>query len=648
MKKIDSAEVKAKVKEETSWRSFQGWFKSFVMAIGVIMVLYHIYAVVIDPVDPWILRSAHVGFACVLTFLLVPATKKSSRTRVSVLDWILIAAGVSISVYVIIELDGIINRVGFAPTSGDIFFGILQIIVLLEAARRITGILLPIFALTFLAYAMFGSVLPGVLGFPDFKYTDMISLIFSEQGIYGVPLYASATLALFFITFGAFLRSTGAGDYLIKFSMAVAGGTRGGPAKVAVLGSGLFGMISGSAAANVATTGTFTIPLMKDSGYKPTFAGAVEAVSSAGGQIMPPLMGTGAFIMAELIGMPYSEIMVQAAIPAVLYYMAVFLMVDLEAYKTGLKGLPRAQLPSLKTTLLEGLHVLVPVGVLLFLLVGLHMSPVYSILWSLVSLIVVCTFQQRTRIGLRGILYALFSGARGTLMIAVACGTAGIIIGALTATGLGIRFATIVLDAAGGNIYLVLFFTMILCIILGMDMPTAPSYIIAAAVAAPVLTGLGVPILAAHLFCFYFAVFSTLTPPVALSAFTAAGIADAPVLPLAMTGLLLGSAAFIVPYAFVLGPALLLIGDTWHVIGAVITSVIGILALALSIQYPRLNLIQRGLLFVSALGMIVPGFSSDVFGITAFALAGIIQKVKGLRSKSARLASIERSKEASQ
>jgi TRAP transporter 4TM/12TM fusion protein len=429
------------------------------------------------------------------------------------------------------------------------------------------------------------------------------------------------------VLFGAFLQASGAGDFFLKLASGAVGTIRGGPAKIAIFASALFGTISGSAVANCASCGAVTIPLMKRSGYKPHFAAAVEAVASTGGQIMPPIMGAGAFIIADIVGVSYWAVAIAAIIPALLYFTTAFLGVDFEAQKSGLRGLDRSEVPVLRKVLLSEGYLLLPIVVLLFSIVVLLNSPIRAALLSLAATIVVSYFRAHTRLGPRKLMEALAGGARGALEVAAACACAGIVVGILNLTGLGQIIASVVIELSQGVILIALILSMLVCIVLGMGLPTTPAYIIAAAVVAPGLIKMGVPPLEAHLFVFYFACIAVITPPVALAAYTAAAIAKAPPMKVGLTAVKLGIAAFIIPYFFVYNPALIGHGTAFQVTLALVTSLIGIYFLAAAIAgffLRPLNWPMRVCFAVGALLLIEPGWMTDVMGIGLVAIAAMV------------------------
>jgi len=534
---------------------------------------------------------------------------------------------------VVVEYHALMMRAGL-PTTGDIVFGAVCILLVLEAFRRVVGIPITIVAVFFLAYAYWGPYFPGMFAHRGFSYTRIISHMYvTTEGILGMPVGVAATFVYMFILFGAFLHKTGLGKFFIDLALAATGHRIGGPAKVAVLASGFFGTISGSSVANTVTTGTFTIPLMKSIGYKPEFAGAVEAAASTGGQLMPPIMGAAAFVMSQFIGIAYIEIAIAAALPALLYYLAVGFMVHMEAKRLGLQGIPKNRLPNLKKVLSEGWHLLIHLFVIVYLLVQGY-TPLRAALVCIVVTVAIAMMKKSTRLNVKDILDALESGARSAIGVSAACACAGIIIGVVTLTGVGLKIANGIVVLSGGSFFLTLFLTMIASIILGMGLPTTAKYIVLASMAAPAIMKFGVPIMAAHLFIFYFGIVADLTPPVALVSYAAAGIAQSNPMKTGFTGLRLAMAGFLIPYIFVYNPGILLIDTTpLEVVLIAATSILGAFSLALAgsgFWMRPLNIIERLVLFGSAISLIFPGTLTDIGGAVVLAGIWFLQK-QGLK-----------------
>ena len=484
------------------------------------------------------------------------------------------------------------------------------------------GIPMVCVVLFFIGYAFAGPYMPGLLAHRGLSIEHFVSHVyFTTEGVFGIPLGVSSTFIFLFILFGAYLEGTGLGKFFIDVANSIAGWASGGPAKVAVLSSGLMGTVSGSSVANVVGTGSLTIPMMKRLGYHKNFAGAVEAAASTGGQLMPPVMGAAAFLMAEFVGVPYVEIVKAAIIPAALYFIGVWLGVHFEAKRNNLKGLPRDELPKLGELLKTRGHLAIPLLAIVWLLVSGY-TPMRAALVAIVLSIVVSSLKAATRMTPLQIVKGLETGARNVLGVLVACAAAGIIIGVVTKTGVGLKLASALLDLSGGMILPSMFLTMITAIILGMGVPTTANYVITSTIAAPALIQMGVPILAAHMFVFYFGIIADVTPPVALAAYAGSGISGGNALKTGINASKLAIAAFIIPYMFVLNPGLLLLnGVSPNLILALITAIVGMVALSSSLigyLVAPLKNFERVILFGGGLLMIKPGLVTDIAGIAIF------------------------------
>ncbi|HLS53446.1 MAG TPA: TRAP transporter permease, partial [Tissierellaceae bacterium] len=516
--------------ETSRLRKLGGPVAKITSIIAIAMSLFQFYTGGFGTLMSVRQRSLHIIFAFTLGFLLYPATDKSDKEKPSILDYILILLNIVVFGYLFVFVQEIARK-GTNLTAIDMIFGTIAILITLEVTRRVVGPELPIVAIVFLLYARFGPYMPGILAHRGFTFKRIISHMYMAlEGILGTPIYVSATFVFMFILFGSFLDKTGVGKFFIDLAFAMTGHTKSGPAMTAVVASGLMGSISGSSVANTVTTGAFTIPLMKQTGYEPHFAGAVEATASTGGQIMPPVMGAAAFIMADFTGLSYLSIIIAAAIPAILYYFAVGTMVHLEASKLGLKGLPKEQLPKLGETLKKEGYLLIPlISVIVFLVMRFspNKASFYAIVISVIIALVASAIKGDNSFKLINIVEAFEDGAKGAVGVACACACAGIVVGVVTLTGLGLRIADLIVTLAGGRLLLTLFFTMIASIILGMGLPTTAKYIVLATMAVPAITKLGVNLMAAHLFILYFGVVADITPPVALAAYAGAGIAGA-------------------------------------------------------------------------------------------------------------------------
>ena len=592
-----------------------GWL---VTIIAVSMSVFHLYVAFFGAPDAYVMRGLHLAFALAITFLILPGLSGKAE-RVSLFDLGLLLAAGAASLYPMFNLDYIRMRMYYVddPVFWDYVFGITLIVVVMEATRRATGWALTITAALFLLYGLtWGNQSVGIM---------LDQLYLTTEGIFGIPLYVSATYVMLFILFGAFVERSGAGQLFMDFALALAGHTSGGPAKVAIITSSMFGTVSGSAVANVMTTGTFTIPLMRRTGYRPAFSGAVEAVASTGGQLMPPIMGAAAFVMAEFLGTSYLAVAAFAILPAILYYVAVFMAVHFEAKRIGLKGIPKPDLPRMGKVLRERGHLFLP----LFIIVGVLLSgysAAYAALCGIASVIPTTWLRSSTRYTFtpRAIIEALETGARNTIVVALACACAGIVIGTITLTGLGLAFTNIVIAASQNMLLPALILTMLAGIVLGMGLPTTPAYIVQVALLVPALVRLGVQVEAAHLFVLYFAVLSAITPPVAMAVYAANGISRAGLMESSWAAVKLGLTGYIIPFMFVFGPSLLMIGE-WHTIAAtVVTATIGVTCLAAALHnyffFGHTHIWERLFLFGAAFVLINPGLYTDIAGATLLGL----------------------------
>jgi TRAP transporter 4TM/12TM fusion protein len=601
--------------------------KAVFLVIGVCLSLFHLYTGGFGVVEAYMQRTIHLMSLMTLAFLAYPTNKKWSANKNALIDIPLAALCMIIGIYLLYNHDRIVGREWYyGPiTIADIVLGIVLILLTLESARRVVGWALPVIAILFMVYALYGHYFPypfTIRSPPPLVFIDHMFL--TPQAIFGVPVGVSATFVFLFVLFGAFLETTKGGQFIIDFSMALVGRATGGPAKVAVVSSSLFGTVSGHSVANVYGTGTFTIPLMKRAGYDKEFAGAVEAASSCGGQLMPPIMGAAAFIMAEILGIPYMDVCKAAILPALLYYIAVFASTHMEALKKGLRGLTKAEVPRLLPTLSQGFHFTVPIILLVIVLIK-GFTPFRAAFIAIVALIIVAMFRKESRLTPKSFIETLVLGARNSIVIAVSCACAGIVVGVLDVTGLGIKFVTIVTELSGGILPVALVMVMISCLILGMGVPTAPAYIIAAMIAAPTLVHFGVEPIVAHMFVFYSALLSAITPPVALAAYAAAAISGGRVMRTGIIASKLGIVVFLVPYIFVYNAALLMIGSVWFVIWSFVTGVVGTLALVFALEgylYNSLHWWHRTIFLIAGICALIPHVGTDIFGLGLFIVFG--------------------------
>ncbi len=637
--KIDQAELLEQFDVESRFRrlsrkSVPGMIV-FIACVG--LALFHLYTAWTGPLVTLMHRAVHTTVVMALIFVLYPFTKKSDKTKPSIFDWVFAALSLVTGGYIVLNYSELVTRAGM-PTQPDIIMGFIIIALVLEAGRRIAGKEIAILAIIFMAYAYFGPLLPGFISHRGYSLPDIAEYMYlTTEGVFGIAIGVSSTYIFLFVLFGAFLGKSGMGQFFNDLAMAIAGSGKGGPAKVAVVSSGLLGSINGSAVANVVTTGAFTIPLMKKIGYEPEFAGAVEATASCGGQILPPVMGATAFIMAEYLGLPYIKIAAVAVVPALLYYLGVITIIHLRASKKGLVGLPKDQLPKVSAVMKERGHLLIPLVGLLYLLIKGY-TPIYAAFYSILLTIGASALRKDTRMSFNDIIDALEEGTRTALGVAMACATVGLIIGVATLTGFGLKLAGAILFLGKGNLFATLVLTMIACIVLGMGLPSIPAYIITATMAAPALAEMGIPPLVSHMFVFYFGMLANLTPPVALAAFAGAGIAGGNTTQTGIQAVKIALAGFVVPYIFAFNNSLLLIDTTFAEASVVIvTAIIGVFALGVGVEgylFKATNLVVRLMFFVSALCLIVPGIQTDIIGIALFAVLCFTEK-KGSKSKNA-------------
>lgn len=661
--KLNLEELMRKYDTESRFRILSGWQGKLVALIAVAMSCFHFYTSGFGLLLAQKQGAVHLAFTLALVFLLYPASSKQSKTSgIPFYDFILGAIGVASALYLVVFFNELVTRAGL-PTQTDLIMGFLLIATLLEATRRISNPVLPCLAIIALLYCYFGRSMPDMLAHRGFNVARIVNHMYlGTEGIFGTPLEVSSTFVFMFILFGAVLEKTGLGKFIIDLSLALAGWSTGGPAKVAVVSSGLMGTVSGSSVANVCTTGMFTIPLMKSVGYEPYFAGAVEAVASTGGQIMPPVMGAAVFIMAQILGVPYIEVAIAAVVPALLYYFAVMVQVHFEACRLGLRGIPWKQLPPLGPLLKTKGFLLIPlVAIIYFLLAGY--TPLKAAFNGILVSFVLSWLNKETRLTPAKLYDAFQSGARSAIGVACACATVGMVVGMGTLTGLALKIAGAIvamaevspdgsLAALGASLFslapgaevtaetaalaltkiFTLFFTMIASLILGMGLPTTANFIVTSTMAAPALFLLGVPPMAAYMFVFYFGIAADLTPPVALAAYAGAGIAGSDPMKTGVTSFKLALAGFLVPYIYVYNPMLLFIDvEPFYMAQAICTALIGVFLLAMfTIGYFKAHLAwyMRVLAFVGAICLLIPGTMSDLFGLAVLGVIYVMQTAK--------------------
>lgn len=539
-----------------------------------------------------------------------------ARHRIHLPDVMLGLAAIAVLGYILFVVGALRMRAGTGMAQpGDLWAALTGVLLILELARRMTGLALVVIVSVFIAYSFLGPWLPGFLNHRGYTATRFFTYIFTDQGVLGDPIAVSSTYIILFIVFAAFLQASKVGDYFVNFAFACAGQARGGPAKVAVFASGLMGMINGTSAGNVVSTGSLTIPLMKRVGYSPKSSAAIEATASSGGQILPPIMGAGAFIMAEVTGIPYTEIVIAAIIPALLYFVSVYFMVDLQALKLNMKGLPRSELPRF-SVLVRQIYLFAPIIILIYTLFAGY-SVIRAGAMGMIAAAVVSWLTPH-RMGPRQIFRALELGAKMSIQLVAVCAAAGVIVGVIALTGVGARFSALLLSIADQNQYLAMFFAMCISIILGMGMPTTAAYAVAAAVVAPGLISLGVPVLVAHFFVFYYAVMSAITPPVALAAYAGAALSGSDPMKTSVEAFKLGLAAFIVPFMFFGSHELLMQGETVDIIHATATALLGMFLLSAGVigyYFGHASAVLRLVLLAAALSMISVGWLTDAVGL---------------------------------
>lgn len=640
---VDVDGLMEKFDRESRFLKVSGAWAMVVKIIAIAFSVFQLYTALFGIMEAQIQRPTHLMFALTLIYLLYPFRRNRSSAVVHPLDLGLAILSVAAGAYSILNYESLMESSGLYSNL-DLAMAALGILLTLEATRRIVGLPITIIASVFLLYAFLGPYFPGFFSHRGFDIKRITThMWFTTEGIMGIPLGVSSTFIFLFILFGAFLIKTGIMDFFMDLSNAVAGWASGGPAKVAVIASALEGTVSGSSVANTVGSGSFTIPMMKGLGYRPEFAGAVEAAASTGGQIMPPVMGAAAFLMAEFLGLPYVEIAKAAAIPALLYFTGIWLVVHLEAKKTGLKGIPMERLPKLWNVIKKDSYLILPlVGIIYFLCEG--STPMRAALAGLALCVAVGMIRKATRMNIKSLLETLETGARSALGVAAACATAGIIVGVVTLTGLGLKMGEGLVSLAGGMLFPTLMLTMISSLILGMGAPTTANYVITSSVAAPALLKLGVAPICAHMFVFYFGILADITPPVALAAFAGAAVARANPMQTGINATKLGIAAFVVPYIFVYSPSLLLIDYTvGGLLCMVITATIGMIGLATAVEgwyFTAMSWWERIMSALAGLLLIDPGLTTDMVGFSVLALISLYQYKKYRTNKDSAVSAV--------
>ena len=634
-------ELLEKYDTESNVRRLGGIMNWVVFGLLLAFSLFQLYTAIFGQFTAYIQRSIHLGFGLTAIFLLYPALKKKGlKTKVPFYDFILAIVAAVTGVYWVMNYERLVTSLGKINQT-DFIVGTIVIILVLEAARRAVGLPIIIIAGLFLVYAFFGPYMPDFLAHRGQSLEQIVNLLyFSTDGILGTPISVSATYIFAFLLFGAFLVKTGVGAYFNDLAITIAGKLIGGPAKVAIFSSALQGTISGSSVANVVTSGAYTIPMMKKLGYKKEFAGAVEASASTGGQLMPPIMGAAAFLMVEFIGrgVTYWDIAKAAIIPAILYFSGIWIMTHFEAKKLGLRGLSEEELPN-KKEVFKKLYLLIPI-VLIIVLMMSGVPVIHAALYGILSCIIVGFINKDVKFGIQEIIDALVDGARTALAVVAATACAGIIVGVVVKTGLGLSLANSLVELAGGSILLTLFFVMIASLILGMGAPTTANYVITSTIAAPAIVALLAPdvpqaavpvviLMSAHFFVFYFGIIADITPPVALAAFAASGISGGDPIKTGVNASKLAIAAFIIPYMIIFSPEMLMIDVTFlQVIWVVLTALMGMIAIGAGVigyWYRKVIWFERLILIAAGLLMIYPESFTDIAGLIVFGIMFVIQ-----------------------
>ncbi|WP_295801145.1 TRAP transporter permease [uncultured Treponema sp.] len=659
-------EMKRMMKEldrEQSYREHKCWRQYITVFISVIFVIFQLYATLSGAITAQVLRATHLAFVQLLAFFLFPPTKNSPRNTLPWYDIVLGLIGAACWLYIVVNFDSLVRRSG-NNTPLDVAVGIVGILVLFESCRRIVGLPIMIIAGSFIVFAFAGKYLPGFLHHRGYSLQRVVChLFYNTEGIMGTPIGACSTFIFLFILFGALLEKTGIGHFFIDVCNALAGGASGGPAKVAVLSSALLGTVSGSSVSNTVGSGSFTIPMMKKLGYKGEFAGAVEAAASTGGQIMPPIMGAAAFLMAESLGLPYIMIVKAAIVPAILYFTGIFITVHLEAKKLGLKGLPKEQLPCFMPLLLKKGYMILPLVVIIYFLCA-GKTAVFAALMGIIACVLVgfgvsvsdLAHGRKPSFGGKDIVEIMCTAARNIISVAIACGMAGIIIGIVTLTGLGLRLGNGLVMLAHGKLLLTLVFTMVASIILGMGAPTTANYLITSTITAGAIISLGIEPLAAHMFAFYFGIIADVTPPVALAAIAGAAIAKAKPMKTAINATKLAIGAFIIPYMFVYNSKMLMINaSALSVVMIIVTAILGMFGISVALEGYGFNntgffynsgkskatiiafdAVERILFAVAGLLCVIPEAKTDIIGVSLLAALIayqlILKKVRGAKA----------------
>ncbi|MBW2038959.1 MAG: TRAP transporter permease [Deltaproteobacteria bacterium] len=614
-------------------RQLRGILSLIGSGIAIALSIFQLYTAGLGALTAMFQRGIHIMFVLAIVYLYYPPSKKASRVRFDgylILDLFLFALSFAVVLYILAFFDQIIERQG-EWTALDIVMGGVATLLVIEATRRAIGLVMSIICIVFIFYAYLGSYIPGLLCHKGYSIPRIVGQLYlTTEGIFGLPLGVAATFVFIFVLFGSFLEGTGGGNFFTQLAYALTGRMVGGPAKTAVIASGFMGSVSGSAVANVVTTGSFTIPMMKNTGYRPHVAGAIEAAASTGGQLMPPIMGAGAFLMAEFTNTPYLKIVKIALIPAIMYYFAVYCFVHLEAKKTGIKRLDAKDLPKLFAVIKRGFHFLIPIGVLVYFLVA-NYSPMMVGFMGVISVLLVCMIRKETRIGIWDILRLLERGAKNAGMVSVACAAAGIIVGVVGLTGLGLKFSSVVLSLSGGIKLIAILLVGLASMFLGMGLPVTASYIVLVILAGPALMELGMAMLTAHMIVFWYSQDANVTPPVALAAFAGAGIAGTEAMKTAFVSWRVAIGMYVIPILMAYSP-LLLDGPMPQVIRAILSGCLALMAFASLFEryLRRENTIPEQIMMGAAvLGFMWPYLWANITGLILLLTVFVLQMRKG-------------------
>ncbi|WP_180953974.1 TRAP transporter permease [Bacillus sp. M6-12] len=607
-------------------REPEGWIRQFILILVCAITVFQFYVILFATLDQFLHNSIFITFMLAVTFLVFSFSQSNKGSKVPIYDLLVSLLLLAIGVFLIFDSERILTRWPMADplTSSELILGLAMLAIVLEVTRRTLGTGMLVIVSVLMAYAFWGHLIPGTFGHQKMTVMQFVDqMVYTVNGVYGSIATVAATFVFFFVLFGNVFNASGGGNFFYALSKAVTGRVAGGPAKVAVISSGLYGSISGSPVADVATTGSFTIPSMKKVGYSSVYAGAIEATAATGGSILPPVMGSAAFLMAELTGIPYASIAYAALVPGLLYYLAIFSQVHFQAKKIKMAGYEDEEFPTVKQVIKSMGQFVIPIIVLIAALEQ-GLTPVLGAIAATVATIVVSYFKRETRLTPRKLFNTLIDTTIRISPLVAVCAAAGVVAGVIQVTGLGGKFSTLIHTASGGSIFMTMLVTMLVCIIFGMGMPTPAAYILTAVLAGPIMIQVGIETMQAHLFILYYACLSAITPPVAVAAYAAAAIADANPMKIGLLACRLGLVAFIIPFMFVYDPSLLLIGSTGTIILSIVTAVIGVVSLAAGLEGwfgKTLQTWEKIIVVAGAILLIYPNYISSLIGLI---LAGIV------------------------